>query len=244
MDVCGDAMKVIKGDLENLFALQELIFENRKLEQEAKLLSSGADLEAARSAQLANSAEISEARSQHETLVRELERLEADLALVNKRVASDKERLSKTAVARDALGIQHELETLAKRANDLEDAEIELLEQKSESDMRMHDLEVLGEKLEQDFQITKARVQLELADLKVRHQGNFEAAAALRKIVSQDLLERFEARLLRGIAIGRLQKNTCTACNMSITATALSDLHQVAADELASCPECQAILIR
>ncbi|MEY4558983.1 MAG: hypothetical protein RL024_1141 [Actinomycetota bacterium] len=237
-------MKVINGDLENLFALQELIFENRKLEQEAKLLASGADLEAARGAQLSNSAEISEARAQHETLVRELERLEADLALVNKRVASDKDRLSKTAVARDALGIQHELETLAKRANDLEDAEIELLEQKTESDMRMHELEVLGEKLEQDFQITKARVQLELADLKTKHQANFEAAAALRKQVSQDVLERFETRLLRGIAIGRLQKNTCTACNMSITATALSDLHQVAADELASCPECQAILIR
>jgi len=237
-------MKVINGDLENLFALQELIFENRKLEQEAKLLASGADLEAARSAQLSNSAEISEARAQHETLVRELERLEADLALVNKRVASDKDRLSKTAVARDALGIQHELETLAKRANDLEDAEIELLEQKTESDMRMHELEVLGEKLEQDFQITKARVQLELADLKTKHQANFEAAASLRKQVSQDVLERFETRLLRGIAIGRLQKNTCTACNMSITATALSDLHQVAADEIASCPECQAILIR
>ena len=124
------------------------------------------------------------------------------------------------------------------------DAEIELLEQKSESDMRMHELEVLGEKLEQDFQLTKARVQLDMAELKTKHQSNFEAAAALRKQISQDVLERFEARLLRGVAIGRLQKNTCTACNMSITATALADLHLVPADEVASCPECQAILIR
>jgi predicted nucleic acid-binding Zn-ribbon protein len=244
MDVCGDAMKLINGDLENLFALQELIFENRKLEQEAKLLASGADLESARNAQLSNSAEISETRAQHETLVRELERLEADLALVTKRVAIDKDRLTKTAVTRDVLGIQHELETLAKRASDLEDAELELLEQKSESDMRMHELEVLGEKLEEDFKITKARVQLELAELKTKHQSNFEASAALRKKVSQEVLERFEARLLRGVAIGKLQKNTCTACNMSITSTALSDLHHVPTDELASCPVCQAILIR
>ena len=237
-------MKLVYGDLENLFALQELIFENRKLEQEAKLLASGADLESARSAQLSNSAEISATRAQNETLVRELERLEADLALVNKRVATDKDRLTKTAVTRDVLGIQHELETLAKRANDLEDAEIELLEQKSESDMRMHELEVLGEKLEEDFKITKARVQLDLAELKTKHQGNFEAAANLRKQVSQEVLERFETRLLRGVAIGRLQKNTCTACNMTITATALADLHNVPTDELASCPVCQAILIR
>jgi predicted nucleic acid-binding Zn-ribbon protein len=199
-------------------------------------LATGADLEAARSAQLSNSAEISQARSEHEALVRELERLEADLGLVNKRIATDKDRLTKTAVARDALGIQHELETLAKRASDLEDVELELLERKNES--------VFGEKLEQELQLTKARVQLELADLKTQFQENQKAAGELRVKLPEVLLARFDAKLARGLAVGRLQKNTCTACNMSITATALADLHQVPSDELASCPECQAILIR
>lgn len=244
MDVCGDAMKVKSGELENLFALQELLVSNRKIEAEAKQLATGSDLEAARSAQLTNSAEISQARSEHEALVRELERLEADLSLVTKRITSDKDRLKKTAVARDALGIQHELETLAKRESDLEDVELELLERKSESDERMHELEVLGEKLEQEFQITKARVQLELADLKAKHQANLQSVQGLKAQISEDVLARFDTRFARGLAVGRLQKNTCTACNMSITATALADLHQVPADELASCPECQAILIR
>lgn len=244
MDVCGDAMKLKGDELEKLFELQELIIRNRKLEAQAKQLATGDDLEAARSAQLVNSAEISRARSEHEALVRELERVEADLALVTKRISSDKDRLNKTAVARDALGIQHELETLAKRASDLEDIELELLERKNESDMRMHELEVLGEKLEQDLQLTKARVQLELSDLKAEFQANQKAALELREKISTDLAERFDAKLARGLAVGRLQKNTCTACNMSITATALSDLHQVPKDELASCPECQAILIR
>jgi predicted nucleic acid-binding Zn-ribbon protein len=244
MDVCGDAMKVKKDELENLFALQDLIILNRKLEAQAKQLATGSDLEAARSAQLANSAEISQARLDHEALIRELQRLEADLALVNKRISTDKERLNKTAVARDALGIQHELETLAKRAADLEDVEIGLLEQKSESDMRMHELEAQGEKLEQELQLTKARVQLELTDLKTQFQSNQKTSADLRGKISAELLSRFDAKLARGLAVGRLQKNTCTACNMSITATALADLHQVPADELASCPECQAILLR
>jgi predicted nucleic acid-binding Zn-ribbon protein len=244
MDVCGDAMKVKSGELENLFALQELLVSNRKIEAEAKQLATGSELESARSAQLSNSAEISQARSEHEALVRELERLEADLALVTKRIASDKDRLTKTAVARDAIGIQHELETLAKRQSDLEDVELELLERKSESDERMHELEVLGEKLEQELQMTKARVQLELADLKAKHQANLQTVEGLRSQISDEVLARFETRFARGLAVGRLQKNTCTACNMSITATALADLHQVPADEIASCPECQAILIR
>ncbi len=244
MDVCGDAMKVKSQELETLFALQELLISNRKIESSAKQLATGSDLEAARAAQLENSAEISQARSEHEALVRELERLEADLALVNKRITSDKDRLSKTAVARDAIGIQHDLETLAKRASDLEDVELELMERKSESDVRMHELEVLGEKLEQELQITKARVQLELSELKTQHQAQLKSIEELRKQVSEELLARFDARFARGLAVGRLQKNTCTACNMSITATALADLHQVAQDEVASCPECQAILIR
>jgi predicted nucleic acid-binding Zn-ribbon protein len=237
-------MKVKSQELETLSALQELLISNRKLESSAKQLATGSDLEAARAAQLENSAEISQARSEHEALVRELERLEADLALVNKRITSDKDRLSKTAVARDAIGIQHELETLAKRASDLEDVELELMERKSESDVRMHELEVLGEKLEQELQITKARVQLELSELKTQHQAQLKSIEELRKQVSEELLARFDARFARGLAVGRLQKNTCTACNMSITATALADLHQVAQDEVASCPECQAILIR
>ena len=237
-------MKVKSQELETLFALQELLISNRKIESSAKQLATGSDLEAARAAQLENSAEISQARSEHEALVRELERLEADLALVNKRITSDKDRLSKTAVARDAIGIQHELETLAKRASDLEDVELELMERKSESDVRMHELEVLGEKLEQELQITKARVQLELSELKTQHQAQLKSIEELRKQVSEELLARFDARFARGLAVGRLQKNTCTACNMSITATALADLHQVAQDEVAGCPECQAILIR
>jgi predicted nucleic acid-binding Zn-ribbon protein len=237
-------MKAKGNELENLLALQEQLISNRKIEAEAKQLATGADLESARSNQLANSAEISQARSEHEALVRELERLEGDLALVHKRVSSDKDRLKKTAVARDAIGIQHELETLAKRASDLEDIELELLERKSESDLRMHELEALGEKLEQELQITKARVQLELADLKAKHQANLQSIQDLRKQISEELLTRFDTRFARGLAVGRLHKNSCTACNMSITATALADLHQVAADEVASCPECQAILIR
>ena len=67
-------MKLRSGELENLFALQELIILNRKIEAQAKQLATGSDLEAARSAQLSNSAEISQARSEHEALVRELER--------------------------------------------------------------------------------------------------------------------------------------------------------------------------
>jgi predicted nucleic acid-binding Zn-ribbon protein len=108
----------------------------------------------------------------------------------------------------------------------------------------MHELAVLGEKLEQDLQLTKARVQLELSDLKAQFQANQQELAQIRIKLSDELLARFDAKLARGIAVGRLQKNTCTACNMSITATSLADLHQVPQDEVASCPECQAILIR
>lgn len=237
-------MKLKTTDLSTLMSVQELIIENRKLEQEAKRLTQGTELEAARAAQHANSAEISQARVSHEALIRELNRIEADLALVAKREATDRDRLTKTAVARDALGIQHELETLGKRRSDLEDAELEILDRKQESDQLMHQLEAESLKLESELALTKTKIQLDLDDLKKSHHANTETLKKLRSELSEELLRIFDSKLLRGLAVGKLQKNSCTACNMGITATALADLHNVPADELAYCPECQAILIR
>jgi predicted nucleic acid-binding Zn-ribbon protein len=237
-------MNVTKNELELLWELQQLLLLNRKLEQSAKVLATGEELEAARQSLIQNSSTLSAARSQHEELLRDLARVEGDLALVEKRITSDKDRLNKTAVSRDVLGLQHELETLTKRQNELEEVELELLERREESNRVMHELDVEHQRLEAALSETKARVQLQLSDLKTEHQQNSNAISELRGKITEQVLGIFDAKFLRGVAIGRLQKTSCGACNMNLTATAMRDLHAVPDTELATCPECQAILIR
>ena len=244
MELRGDAVKIDPKQLDSLLQLQELVLENLKLEKSAKQLASGGDLEAARERLLANSSELSSARSAHEDIVRELKRVEGDLELVTKREQLDRDRLSKTAVARDALGIQHELETLAKRRGELEEIQLEVLERKEDSDRNMHELSAENERLDQALSETKTAVQLQLNDLKQAHATNQMQLQGLRAVVEEELLSVFDRKLQRGIAIARLVKSACGACNMNVTATAMGNLHSVPNDELAMCPECQAILVR
>ena len=244
MGLCGDAVKISKSDLETLSEIQQLSIDSRKLEKAAKELASGSDLEAAREALLANSSQLSEARSKHDEILREIKRLEGDLDLVSKREAMDKDRLNKTAVSRDVIGIQHELETLAKRRSDLEEVELGLLESRDESNRTMHELTVENERLNNALTEAKSIAQSKMQELKVDHTNLATVITKLRATLDAELLALYDKKASRGIAVGKLNKSSCTACNMTLTATALSDLHRVANDELATCPECQAILIR
>lgn len=237
-------MKITSTNLETLLEIQSLTIESRKLEQSARELAKGSELENARTQLLDNSTRLSEARSKHEDILREIRRVEGDLELVSKREAVDRERLNKTAVSRDVLGIQHELETLAKRRSDLEEVELDLLEQKEESNRLMHELNVENESLDQAMIEAKALAQSKMNELKLSHAQLADSISKLRGLVDQELLGVFDKKASRGIAIGRLAKSSCSACNMTLTATALADLHQIPIDSLATCPECQAILIR
>lgn len=244
MDVCGDAVMIKTQDLEALIEIQQLVVESKKLEAAAKLLASGAELEAARAALLENSSQLSAARSKHEELLRDIKRVEGDLELVAKRESVDKERLNKTAVPRDVVAIQHELETLAKRRGDLEEVELGLLESRDESNRTMHELATENERLDAALAEAKAVASSKMQDLKSDHTNLAVAISSLRAKVDPELLGVFDRKAARGVAIGRLNKSSCTACNMSLTATALADLHNIPAASLATCPECQAILIR
>jgi hypothetical protein len=58
----------------------------------------------------------------------ELARAESDVAMVDKRIATDKERLEHTASAKDSQGLEHELGSLMGRRSDLEDIELAIME--------------------------------------------------------------------------------------------------------------------
>ena len=244
MELCGDAVKIDSKQLDSLLQLQEIVLENAKLEQSAKQLATGGDLEAARERLLSNSSDLNAARSSHEDILRELRRVEGDLELVEKREKLDRERLNKTAVSRDALGIQHELETLAKRRGELEEIELEVLDRKEDSDRRLHELAVENERLDQALGETKTAIQLQLSDLRQQHAANLQRLQTIRAAVEDAVLEVFDRKIQRGLAVGRLTKTACGACNMNLTATAMSHLNEIPHSEMAFCPECQAILIR
>lgn len=244
MGLCGDAVKIEKKQLERLLEVQELLLANKKLEIRAAGVKEALLHDDLREQMLAVSSELSSKLSRHEEIARDLGRLKDEVLLVQKRIDQDNARLKTTAVARDAIGLQSELETLNKRLSSLNE-QIELVELESEaSQEEQAALQVQRDELEEASQIERERAKQELEGLKVEHRANASAALEIQAQVDAELLAVFQARAARGLAVGRLRSNSCGACNMSLNAAAMANISAMPADELVSCPECQAILIR
>ena len=76
---------------------------------------------------------------------RELRKSEADVEQVSTRAARDRARLEAgTGSAKDLQGLQHELESLARRQSDLEDVELEVMERLETAQTEASGLEDVG----------------------------------------------------------------------------------------------------
>ncbi|MGZ0243804.1 MAG: zinc ribbon domain-containing protein, partial [Actinomycetales bacterium] len=208
-------MKIDPSQLPVLMVFNQQVFQIRKLEAEASKIAAGEASESIREALLLLSSQASQMLSDHEEIERDLRRSEADLELVEARIAKDEQRLTQSSDAKTITGIQHELVTLGKRKGELEEAQLLQMERVEDSKALQHETQVRREALQNDLRVATdeanrslARVTLELSDLRGQADRN-------RSSIDSGLVELFERLSKRGSAIGSLRDSTCGACNMN-----------------------------
>ena len=237
-------MKASEAQQADLLSLANLDHEISRSKAAIKNLSSGAQFAKMREAQRDLAAKLISARNALYTVELELKRSETDLELVEQRIAKDIVRLNSTNNSKDAQGIQSELESLKRRKSDLEDIEIAILDQKEEtsaayatvaSDKSIVDEELADAEARNEAEIMKLRSGLDLL-------SNDRSQQAAR--LSTELMELYEKKASRGVPVGRLVGRDCGSCHISLGATALNEVQSLPRDEIATCPECQAILVR
>ncbi len=237
-------MKASESQQDDLLSLSNLDLEITRTRVAIAALTSGEAFAALRQSQRDAAASLIESRNQLDSVELELSRAEADLKLVEQRIDKDNQRLNQTSSSKDAQGIQAELETLKKRKSDLEDFELSILERKEQAEAAyqviIHEKKLIDDELatketENEAQIMKLRSGLDL----LTKQRNQQASR-----IQSDLLELYDKKSSRGLAIGRLVNRECGACRITIGATALAEISGLARDEVATCPDCQAILVR
>ena len=237
-------MKASESQQADLLSLGNLDIEIGRIRRNIASLSSGEAFVELRGTQREHAARLIDSQNQLDSVNLELARAEADLKLVEDRIAKDNQRLLQTSSPKDAQGIQSELETLIRRKSELEDLELAVLEKKEEveanhrtvsSDKQQVDEELAQNESQNETELLKARSGL---DLLVQQRA--QQASRL----DTELVELYEKKLSRGPAIGRLINRECGACRMTIGATMLTEISALARDEIATCPDCQAILIR
>ena len=240
----GDAVKVDSAQLESLVELFDKQTRLKKIKAEHGLLASGSHLAQKQEEILAVAQEVSSQRSMVEEIERETKRVAGDLELVEKRIEKDLVAINQSTNPKDIQGIQHEMETLAKRKDELETIELEMMESIDDETSKLEQLLENKRALEAELDSAKVSTKSDLASLEGLMLELENQIGKLRASAPENVLAIFDQRALRGVPIGKLLKSTCGACNMSLTSTALNDLHKVPSDELARCPECTAILVR
>ena len=237
-------MKVDLATLESLVDLYSKETELKKLRLEHTRLSQGEHLTHKHEEILALSQEVSGQRATVEEMERESARIAGDLELVERRISKDMERINLSSNSKDIQGIQHELDTLARRKDELETSELELMESIDDERSTLDQLIERKRVLEVELDGAKAETRESTMEIEAQILELENQVGRIRATSSADLLAVYDQRAVRGVPIGKLLKSTCGACNMSLTSTALNDLHRVPQDELARCPECTAILVR
>lgn len=183
-------------------------------------------------------------RNAEENLEQEIRKVSVDLDSVEKRIAHDQVLLNASASTKDIDGIEHELRSLRQRKSDLEDTELGLLEEldavkasriaseakKTNAAAALNEQESSVEAL-----LVKARSSLSLSQ---------QQRAAKVALLPAELSAVYERLASRGVAAARLSARDCGACRIALTAAAYDDVVATPADEIATCPNCQAILIR
>ena len=193
---------------------------------------------------LEQSAKASQMLADHEEVERDVRRAEADLELVENRISKDKQRLAVSSDSKVITGIQHELESLAKRQGELEEAQLILMESIDQSNLEQEAIQLERKRLQAELSAATESAALDIANLSTELSTVNGEMAEIRKAVSAELVELFDKIRVRGTAVGKLKDSTCGACNMNLTSTAVGQLSAVPNDELARCPECSAILVR
>ena len=237
-------MKATENQQADLLSLANLDLQIARSKAAIKNLSTGAQFAELREAQRGLAAKLIDARNALDTVELELKRSETDLKLVEDRIAKDQVRLNSTNNPKDAQGIQSELESLARRKSDLEDIELAILDQQESAKAVFATVAV--DKAAVDDELSKGEDSNEAEIMKLRSGldllSNDRAQQAAR--ISSDLIELFDKKASRGVPVARLLGRECGACRISLGATAFNEVESLARDEIATCPECQAILVR
>lgn len=176
-----------------------------------------------------------------------LERAENEVAQVRQRAKRDQDLLDSGSitVSKQLSELQRELATLKRRQDELEDAELEVMESVETAQERVDALATkIAEATEQRTQ-TQAEVDAAAAEIEDERGQVSLRRDALAVQVPSDLRALYERlRSSLGVAAARLNGNRCEGCHMQLSPTDLQAIASSEADDVVRCEECTRILVR
>jgi uncharacterized protein len=175
----------------------------------------------------------------------ELSRAESDVEIVEARIAKDTERLEHTSSAKDAQGLEHELESLRQRRSHLEDIELAIMERLDAAEATMAGLEAELSVAEQALGAAGDDQVRESERLRSDMVVTSDRRAKLVEQIPEDLYALYERQRERyGMGASHLRAGISSASGVALTESDLQTIRSAAPDAVLMCPDSNAILVR
>jgi hypothetical protein len=237
-------MKANHQQQETLLELSQIDLQIRRNLIATESVIKSAEIESARLKLMQLSETLLNERNTLDALEIELTRAAQDLALVEERILKDKQRMEQSSNSKDIQGVQHELASLAKRQDTLEDAELAILEKIELQQAEVLIISASREAAHQELTQLETSQSSELAKLKSGAMLLQEDRKRAIANLSEELATHYEKLKARGAGVGRFSGISCGACGMTMSGASLDEVRATPMDELAHCAECNGILVR
>ena len=191
--------------------------------------------------------ELATVKAEADQIALELRRGEVDVETVTDRIKKDEARLSSgNATPKELEQLQHEVGTLKKRQESLEEIELEIMVRSEAITARTNTLTTDLASLE----TLKAEINQRLTTA----SGEINTVITNKKSDREKVVVKIEKPLIDlyekirtasgGVAAAALVGNKCNGCNLAINAVEMERIKSLAKDELLRCEECRRILVR
>jgi predicted nucleic acid-binding Zn-ribbon protein len=219
--------------------LSQVDHRRRSLPELAEIAEAEKTLQARKDAKVANETTLGD-------LDREVKRQEKEIDAVRAREDRDRALLAGGTVnAKQMTDLEHELNTLQRRQTTLEDELLELMERREAVELDGQHAAAELAKAEEAFADAANRRDHALADLDTTFARRTEERDKLAPEFPEPLMALYErVRASKGIGAALLRARRCGACRIEVDRSAISRIAGTAADEVVTCDECGAIMVR
>jgi len=180
-------------------------------------------------------------------LDRDISRLEKDVEQVRVRKGKDQARLDAgTGPARELEALQHELASLSRRQSELEDAELELMEQREAAEAQLQQAAGALAEARDRLAAVEADRDRALAEIAKDEEFRRSGRAPLAADLPADLVSLYDRirESSGGVGAALLRAGRCEGCRLELFGSELSAVRSAPADEVVRCEECRRILVR
>ncbi len=200
-------------------------------------------------------AQLTRTRNQHVAaqvilgdLQRDQARSDADVEVVRQRILKDQQLLDSGTIndPKQLSGLQHELESLARRRTELEDIELEVMERVEGAEAAVF---VLAEQVE-NLTGELAQVSASLHDLTAQLDTDIAEVErerfALAENLPVDFMSLYEKVRVShsGVGAALLHRGQCGGCRLTVPPQEMQTIKQAPPDAVIQCEECRRILVR